>query len=110
MVENSKNPLPWIVIAGGLLLVLAGVAWVILKQPSAPVTMPTPASVSQVQRVSLADAKAAFDANMAVFLDVRDNSSYAARHIPGALNIPPADLPTRIGELDPKAWIITYCT
>ena len=110
VVENRKNPLPWILIGGSMLLVLAELAWVMLHKPAAPVTTPTPASVSQVQRVSLVDAKAAFDAKKATFLDVRASSSYAVGHIPGALSIPLADLPTRQGELDPKSWIIPYCT
>jgi 3-mercaptopyruvate sulfurtransferase SseA len=111
MVENRKNPLPWILIVGGvLLLIMAGLAWVMLHQPVIPVTTSTPASVSQVQRVSLVDAKAAFDAKKAVFLDVRDSSSYVEGHIPGALSIPLSDLPNRKGELDPKLWIIPYCT
>jgi 3-mercaptopyruvate sulfurtransferase SseA len=63
-----------------------------------------------VERISLADAKAAFDAESAVFLDVRDAQSYAEAHIPGALNIPVNDLPQRLDELDPSDWIITYCT
>ena len=110
MAENRKNIFPVVLVAGGALLLLAGLAWVLLKRPPVPVQTPTPASAAQVQRVSLADAKAAFDAKTAIFLDVRDSSSYAAGHIPGALNIPLADVPTRMGELDPKAWIITYCT
>jgi ABC-type transporter Mla subunit MlaD len=61
MVENRKNLFPWMIIGGGVLLVLAGLAWIMLHQSAAPVLTPTPASVSQVQRVSLVDAKAAFD-------------------------------------------------
>jgi 3-mercaptopyruvate sulfurtransferase SseA len=110
MVENRKSPLPWIFIGGGLLLVLAGLVWVLLNHPIIPVKTPTPVSVAQVQRVSLVDAKAAFDANKAIFLDVRDSSSYAVGHIPRALSIPLTDLPARMGELNPKTWIITYCT
>jgi rhodanese-related sulfurtransferase len=81
-----------------------------LNRPATPVSIPTPASVSQVPRVSLEDAKAAFDVKAAVFLDVRDSSSYASGHIPGAVLIPISDLPTRMGELDRKSWIIPYCT
>lgn len=110
MVENQKSPLPWIFIGGGLLLVLAGLAWVFLNHPVTPMGTPTPGSVAQVQRVSLLDAKVAFDAKKAVFLDVRDTSSYEVGHIPGALSISLSDLPTRMGELNPKSWIIAYCT
>lgn len=63
-----------------------------------------------VQRVSVEESKAAFDNDEAVFLDIRSESSYAASHIPGALSIPLAVLKTRMTELDPNRWIITYCT
>ena len=118
MVETRKNPYAWLFVGGGILLVLAAVTWAMLNKPGAPATTAipattatvTPASVSQVQRVSLEDARAALDSKTAVFLDVRDSSSYATSHIPGAVLIPIADLSARMGELDPNAWIIPYCT
>ena len=90
------------------MLLLAGLTWVLMRQQNAPVVVATPASVEQIVRVSLDDAKAAFDASAAVFVDVRASSSYEASHIPGAVSIPLNDLPTRVGELDPAAWIIPY--
>jgi 3-mercaptopyruvate sulfurtransferase SseA len=105
-----KNPLPWILIGAGVLLIAAGFAWVRFTPLEAPETTATPASESLVQRVSLEDAKAAFDSGSAVFLDVRDSSLYAANHIPGAVNIPLDELPTRMSELNPQDWIIPYCT
>lgn len=110
MAENRKSIFPWILVSGGVLLILAGLAWVFLSQKTAPVGIPTPATAEQVERVSLMDAKAAFDAGSAVFLDVRDDSSYAISHIPGAVLIPITDLPTRVAELNPSTWIIPYCT
>jgi 3-mercaptopyruvate sulfurtransferase SseA len=110
MVNNRKNPFPWMLMGGGLLLILAGVVWVILKQPATPPLRPTPASVEQVKRVSLEDAKAAYDAGTAVFIDVRDSSSYNVSHVPGALSIPISDLTNRLSELNQASWIITYCT
>lgn len=62
-----------------------------------------------VERVDLADAKAAHDAGTAVFVDVRSAAEYEQGHIPGALSIPGTELEDRLGELDPNAWIITYC-
>jgi 3-mercaptopyruvate sulfurtransferase SseA len=67
-------------------------------------------SETEVPRVSLEEAKAAFDAKTAVFLDVRSAGSYAAGHVPGALSIPLNEMDARLGELDPQQWIITYCT
>lgn len=108
MVKSRKNPFPWILMAGGVLLLLVGLAWLLMNQESAPVVTPIPASVEKVERVSLEDAKAAFDSGTAVFLDVRAESSYTASHIPSAISIPIGELPTRMGELDPGSWIIPY--
>lgn len=71
---------------------------------------PTPSTAESVVRVSLEDAKAAFDAKTAIFLDVRGTENYNLVHIPGALDISLDQLEARLGELDPNAWIITYCT
>ncbi|MGW8250135.1 MAG: rhodanese-like domain-containing protein, partial [Anaerolineales bacterium] len=62
----------------------------------------------QIERVSLQDAKAAYDQDQAVFVDVRSGEEYQQGHIPGAVNIPLLDIPNRIGELNPEDWIITY--
>ena len=83
-----------------------------------PVTITQPAPVfgepqipeSEVPRVSLEDAKAAFDNGSAVFVDARSAASYEESHIPGALSIPASEIQSRLGELDPTKWIITYCT
>ena len=64
----------------------------------------------EIERISLDKAKVAFDARSAVFIDVRSANAYAVAHIPGALNISLAEIETRLNELDPTQWIITYCT
>ena len=63
-----------------------------------------------VGRVSPTEAKNALDQGEAIILDVRSEASYANSHATGAINIPLEDLNKRIGELDPKQWVITYCT
>ncbi len=108
MVENRKNPIPWILMGAGVLLLLLGVGWILSNQPKAPAVTSSPVSVEQVERVSLADAKAAFDSGSAVFLDVRAAESYEVSHITGALSIPLNELPNRTGELNPGSWIIPY--
>jgi 3-mercaptopyruvate sulfurtransferase SseA len=110
MDEKRKNPFPWMVIGGGFLIILAALSYALLNRPTETIVTPTPGSVSQVQRVTLADAKAAYDNGKAVFLDVRDSSSYADGHIPGAVLMPISEMPSRAGELNPKSWIIPYCT
>jgi len=100
----------WIVIAGGVLIILSSLTLSLLKLPSSTSEAPIPTSVEQIRRVSLIDAKAAFDAGKAVFLDVRDRVAYGEAHIPGALYIPLGELTDHPDELDPSSWIITYCT
>jgi hypothetical protein len=77
-------------------------------QPVAPV--PTEDTYPNIIRVTLGNAKAAYDLKQATFVDVRDIGSYNNAHIAGAISIPLADLESRLKELDPNAWIITYCT
>lgn len=44
-----------------------------------------------------------------VVLDVRPAEEYRAGHIPGAVSIPLAELPDRIGELPEDTEIVVYC-
>jgi rhodanese-related sulfurtransferase/DNA-binding transcriptional ArsR family regulator len=42
-------------------------------------------------------------------LDVRPPAEYAAGHLPGAVNIPLAELKKHLTELDPRQEIVAYC-
>lgn len=42
-------------------------------------------------------------------LDVRPPEEYAAGHLPGAINIPLAELESRLDALDPAHGIVAYC-
>ena len=64
----------------------------------------------EVKRISLDDAKNAYDGKTAVFVDTRTESSYLDSHITGALNIPSDQVESSLDKLDPQQWIITYCT
>ena len=108
--QNRSLPLALMVV--GLVLVIAAVVF------SQNLTQATPATTAAAQnipfpdvpRVSLADAKSAFDLGSAIFVDVRGEPYYSQRHIQDALSIPETDLDTALAQLDPQAWIITYCT
>jgi hypothetical protein len=63
----------------------------------------------EIARVSVDTAYQAFLDGTAVFVDARSPSLYDEQHIPGALNIPYAEVETRLDELNPDDWIITYC-
>ncbi|HEX4300113.1 MAG TPA: rhodanese-like domain-containing protein [Gammaproteobacteria bacterium] len=45
----------------------------------------------------------------AVLLDVREPWEYAQVHVEGARHIPMAQIPERLGELDPKARYVVMC-
>jgi 3-mercaptopyruvate sulfurtransferase SseA len=112
--RNSVSLWPILLMVAGVLLIGGALIWYLNPFGSSPAEI-TVASIAEdtypnVPRVSLADAKAAYDTGTAVFLDVRDAGSYADSHIKGAINIPLAILPNRINELNPADWIITYCT
>lgn len=117
MSKRKQNPtIPILIAAGGLLLLAAAVLLLNQNNPGASqvTAQPTTPSVSlpgsDIPRISLADAKAAYDAGEAVFLDVRLADAFASSRIQGAVNIPEGELSTRLAELDPADWIIPYCT
>ena len=94
------------------LAIVTACNFVMSKQTQEPqaLSFPTEDPYLEIERVPLAEAKAAFDNGTAIFVDVRSSSAYADAHIPGALSIPNTELESRLSELDPKQWIITYCT
>lgn len=67
-------------------------------------------SEDKTARISLADAKKAFDSANAVFVDTRAATSYEGKHIKGALNIPAEEFQTRYTEVPKDKQIITYCS
>jgi len=104
---------PILMMIAGAILILGAGGWYLglfSGQPANP-SVEAPQedeNLSQIARISLGEAKSAYDSSAAVFVDVRDAESYAQYHIPGALSIPLAELGDRTGELDPGDWIITY--
>lgn len=110
MDQKRKYLLLWMLISGGAFFLISGIVLVIINQPVNSTEASIPTSADAVQRVTVSDAKSALEAGKAVFVDVRDSSSYEAAHIPGALLIPLGDLTNHINELDSSSWIITYCT
>ena len=111
--KQTIDPSIWVILIGGLMLVVAVIVLFVQSQQSTPTSatnqnanIPFP----EVERVSVQDAKAAFDAGTAVFVDVRGDDLFNTGHIPGAISIAENEMGTRFSELDPNDWIITYCT
>ncbi|MBK9924636.1 MAG: rhodanese-like domain-containing protein [Anaerolineales bacterium] len=71
-----------------------------------------PLTDADVPRVTVENAKAAFDAGVAIIVDVRSQEAYDAQHIAGAIFISLADMSSNTAnlKLDKNKWIITYCT
>ena len=111
--SNRGSFLPILMMAFGVILIVGAGIWSIsvITGDSTEASGPVGAAEDNypgIPRVSVADAKAAYDIGSAVFIDVREKNEYAIGHIPGALSIPIAELPGRMNELDISVWIIPY--
>lgn len=111
--KKKSSILPILMIAAGVVLLFAtGVIVLIpdLVGEQNPDEEYTQEIYTQVARLNPAQAKEAYDANAAVFVDVRDSAYFQSSHIPGARSIPLNQIEARYTELDTNDWIILYCT
>lgn len=65
---------------------------------------------SEVTRIAVEDLRAKLNRNEVTIIDVRDASSFATRHIPGAINIPFASTESMLDQIPRDKPIVTYCT
>ncbi len=68
------------------------------------------AHVDDAPRISLADAKADFDAGTALFVDTRAEAAYNQEHVKGAINLSTDKLDAMLRELPKGKKIIAYCS
>jgi hypothetical protein len=71
-----------------------------------------PRSEADVPRISVEEAKAAFESGEAIIVDVRRSDFFESSHIAGAISVSLSDIeqnPAGV-PLDREQWIITYCT
>lgn len=61
-------------------------------------------------RITLADAKKAFDEGDVLFVDTRYADAYQLEHIKGAINIPANEFDARYSEVPKGKKIIAYCS
>lgn len=80
----------------------------VANSPSPTVRAEAPAD--DAARISLEEAKKAFDAGDAVFVDTRAASAYQDEHIKGAINIPAGEFETRYKEVPKDKKVIAYCS
>jgi 3-mercaptopyruvate sulfurtransferase SseA len=113
--KAGPSLLPIILVAAGLVLLLGAAVFYLVNPVNSSTSVPTdqPAAAipyPDVPRVSLKDAKAAYDLKNAVFMDVRGEPYYSEQHIPGALSITYEELPSNLQSFKKTDWIIPYCT
>jgi hypothetical protein len=66
-------------------------------------------STSEVPRISLEDAKKAYDDKSAIFIDARAVEAYKTEHVKGATNIPLGST-SNFSSLPKGKTIIVYCS
>jgi ArsR family transcriptional regulator len=72
---------------------------------------PESSASDHVSTISRDELIAGLRARRIALVDVLSPESFASRHIPGAINLPVADLARRAAEVlpDKTARIVTYC-
>jgi 3-mercaptopyruvate sulfurtransferase SseA len=115
--QNRRTLAPFVMLIAGVLLIAGAVVTGIIlsRSPTPSIGSSGEGGVTQISpddvpRVSLEEAKSAFDSSEALFVDVRSAESYAQDHIPGSVSIPLNQVEARLAELERDSWIITYCT
>ncbi len=61
-------------------------------------------------RISLADAKKAFDDGSAIFIDTHVKNAYDAEHVKGAMNVTVQELEAKFNTIPKGKKIIAYCS
>lgn len=62
-----------------------------------------------LEAVSRAELLSRLKAGVVTVLDVRPEDEFALGHLPGALNVPIADLEKRLADFHPEQEIVAYC-
>jgi len=100
-------------------LVLVPLAWLALACPAvadepaatAAAALPAPAAKTPTISATALEARLAQSGTDLTLLDVRTAEEFAAGHVPGARNIPVAELEARLGELTAAKNhdVVVYC-
>ena len=108
MNNNKQGRRTLIGIGAALAVIITGIVYLSLTADPDPL-VPLNDGYDQY-RVSLNDAKDAFDNNEALFVDVRSPGEFADSHITGAVVIPLNNIAGNEPAVDKGALIYTYCT
>ena len=100
MKKESRKAI--LIFSAALAVVLGGITFLVYSSVKAP--------RADGIRVSLAEAKVAYDADEALIVDVRSQGEFDKLHIPGAVLIPVDDMEGKELGVEKSALIYTYCT
>ena len=68
------------------------------------------AAQDDAKRISLKEAKQAYDAGTAAIVDTRGLTAYQSEHIKGAISMPVDEVEKRYSELPADKQLIFYCS
>ena len=74
-----------------------------------PVAAPDAPPAEAARRITVEEARAAFERGEAVFVDVRGEDAFRQGHIRGALSVPTGTAAQHADKLPKNKLIITYC-
>ena len=71
-----------------------------------------PQTETDVPRISVEEARAAFESGAAIIVDVRSPGAFEESHVAGAVSVPLGQIERDLASvpLQKDQWIITYCT
>ena len=81
-----------------------------VQQPAARTDSHGHTDGQDAPRISLAEAKKAFDDRSATFIDTHIKATYDAGHIPGAMNVTVQNLEAKFNTIPKGKKIIAYCS
>jgi len=89
---------------------IAGVQTAAATPTPSPRASSTPTPSEDAPRITLEEAKKAFDEGKAFIVDARAEEAYKQEHIKGAVNIRQDTLDQHLKELPKDKTIIVYCS
>jgi Rhodanese-like domain len=121
-------PMRPFLIAAAAAVLTAGIAAAQYKMPPPPAPGQNPGGVqiapnpnvqmsfpsqqddlASARRIPRDEAMKMVKEGKAIYIDVRGKDSYDMDHIPGAISIPLSEIITRLREIPPHKFLITYC-
>lgn len=111
MKKKKQNPfLPFILMAAVVVITIVGL---IIAGQVRQARIDNPGvftSQDDIPRLTVQEAFEAQANGEAVIVDTRSAAQFEASRIAGSINIPLDEIDSRMSELDPDIWYLTYCT